>query len=73
MSASKLSDYIGMPRASAMRKLNELQRMGVIDRPTQRSYVLSVAAMQRIEKVNSLPTMLKLIRGVSAELSKLGS
>lgn len=73
MSASKLSEYVGMPRASVMRRLSYLESIGVIERPSTRSYVISDASMQRIQESNALGTMLRTIRKVSTELSRLDS
>lgn len=73
MSASKIAQYIGMPRATVMRKLAELQAMGLIERPTQRAYTLGMLETPGASHMRVIAALERRVHEASTELSKLGS
>lgn len=71
LSASRISEYIGMPRVSVMRKLTELQARGLIERPARSKYTFGSFALTPEEYEMVLASMKKMIHRASTELSKL--
>lgn len=73
MSANKIAQYVGIPRATVMRKLAELQTRRLIERPTPRAYILGTIEVPGPEHMRVIAALERRVREASTELSKLDS
>lgn len=74
VSASTIADYLGIPRATAMRKLTELQSLDLVRRVSRTSYIfkpLDVPPGQL--QIRTLATLERRIHEASTALLKLNS
>lgn len=71
MSALKLAQYIGMPRPTAMRKLAELQALGLIQRPTRSKYTFGILETPSPVHARVIAALDRRVRDASTELSRL--
>lgn len=70
MNASKLSEYVGMPRATVIRKLGSLSRRGVIERDGG-GYVLSKETLLNERSKDAMVRARKCLVDTAAKLSRL--
>ncbi|MDF3106943.1 helix-turn-helix domain-containing protein [Burkholderia semiarida] len=54
MTAYKLASYVGMPRATVIRRLASLARAGLVERDGRRRYVLTPEGKRRAAKAASV-------------------
>lgn len=73
MSASKISEYIGIPRTTVLRKLQALQVDGMIARTSGAEFVIAANEVNRPERLSFARNAAKLIHRASRELSKMDS
>lgn len=73
LSALKISQIIGMPRATVMRKLVELQNRGLVVRHGHSKYTFGRFAYPLSEHSARLATYQRMIAKASTELSKLSN
>lgn len=70
MTALKLSDYVGIPRATVVRKITELRKRGLVSTQDGRTYCLTHKVLG-VDRVSS--EIVKRIRVAYVELSSLDS
>ncbi|MDT9046471.1 helix-turn-helix domain-containing protein [Escherichia coli] len=73
MSASKIAQYIGMPRVTVLRKLADLRARGLIERPTRRAYTLGSLEVPGPKHSRIIAALQRRVHEASTELSKLDS
>jgi DNA-binding transcriptional ArsR family regulator len=73
MSASKIAQYIGVPRATASRKLDELSAMGLLSKNDQKQFVIVSLDVHAPRLAHAIDAMERLVRMASTELSRLDS
>jgi len=71
MSAMKLAQYIGMPRATVIRKLTELMSRGLVERYGRSAYLLPLQEVNRHDVFSAVTMLVREIQTASTELSKL--
>ena len=73
MSALKVSNYIGVPRATVTRKLQALCDLGHVMRDERGLYLVTSSYLGRAELTQYLKRTAQLIHKASSELSKMGT
>lgn len=71
MSASKIAQFVGMPRVTALRKLNELHVRGFVERPTKSKYTLPLREFNKPAIIRAVAALARSVHRASTELSKL--
>jgi DNA-binding transcriptional ArsR family regulator len=71
MTAHKLSDFIGMPRPTVVRKLRELQTAGLVELDSESAAKLIVAKLNSPALIQATYDMSQAVHKAAAELSKL--
>lgn len=73
MTASKLADYSGIPRPTVVRKLQRLQKRGIVQMTGDRSALLSLTSINEKSFHDAISAAGMRIRNAAAELSKMDS
>lgn len=74
LSAAKIATYIGMPRATAIRKLQSLQKRGVVAMAAGKKYRITLDREEVGARVNrAIDACAQHIHRASVELSRLNS
>lgn len=74
MTAGKLADFIGMPRPTVNRKLEELKQRGIVFDNARRQWCITSSRPEIAERIAvSIDALLPLVHNASAVLSKMDS
>lgn len=71
--AYKLASFVGVPRASVIRKMKQLEKRGAVQRKSSGVYVLPIDALNSREVINTLAPVIQCIVDTGRQLSKMDS
>lgn len=67
MTASKLADFVGMPRATVIRRLGRLRRLGIVDK-IGGTYCISAKRLDRLARIDHASSLVRLLRSTYEKL-----
>lgn len=73
MSAAKLAEFCGIPRPTAIRKLQQLADVGMVERLADGAYILPLGALNSNEVLAAYDATVRIFHDTSQALSKMDS